>query len=44
MLPSGNDAAMTLAENFGDLLIASKAIKNPNRAKLQTPSGAEKLR
>lgn len=43
MLPSGNDAAITLAENFGDLLIKQRSSKNPTRAKLATPS-IDKLR
>ena len=43
MLPSGNDAAITLAENFGDILLKARANKNPNRAKLSTPN-PEKLR
>ena len=44
MLPSGNDAAITLAENFGELIIKSRGIKTiPNRANLSTPN-PEKLR
>jgi hypothetical protein len=43
MLPSGNDAAITLAENFGEHLLKIRAIKNPNRTKLSTPN-PEKLR
>lgn len=33
MLPSGNDAAITLAENFGEYLIKARLYKNPNRFK-----------
>lgn len=44
MLPSGNDAAVTLAENFGEQIIKIRGIKTlPNRAKLSTPN-PEKLR
>jgi hypothetical protein len=43
MLPSGNDAAMTLAENFGDHSLRQRANKNAPRAKLSTPN-PEKLR
>ena len=44
MLPSGNDAALTLAENFGEHIIRARGIKTvPNRAKLSTPN-PEKLR
>lgn len=43
MLPSGNDAAVCLAENFGDRLLKSRINKNPNRAKISTPN-PEKLR
>lgn len=44
MLPSGNDAAVTLAENFGELVIKARGIKPlPNRTKLSTPN-PEKLR
>jgi D-alanyl-D-alanine carboxypeptidase len=44
MLPSGNDAAITLAENFGEHIIRARGIKTvPNRAKLSTPN-PEKLR
>jgi D-alanyl-D-alanine carboxypeptidase (penicillin-binding protein 5/6) len=31
MLPSGNDAANTLAENFGEIIIKQRSTKNPNR-------------
>ncbi len=37
MLPSGNDAAVTLAENFGELMIKKRLNKNSNRLKLATP-------
>jgi serine-type D-Ala-D-Ala carboxypeptidase (penicillin-binding protein 5/6) len=43
MLPSGNDAAITLAENFGEHIIKVRGLKVPNRAKLATPN-PEKLR
>jgi serine-type D-Ala-D-Ala carboxypeptidase (penicillin-binding protein 5/6) len=44
MLPSGNDAAVTLAENFGELIIKTRGLKTiANRAKLSTPN-PEKLR
>ena len=43
MLPSGNDAANTLAENFGEIIIKQRNTKNPNRQKIQTPN-PEKLR
>jgi len=43
MLPSGNDAAVTLAENFGEIILKHRQIKNPNRVKLSTPN-PEKLR
>lgn len=43
MLPSGNDAAMTLAENFGDHILKQKVNKIAPRAKLSTPN-PEKLR
>lgn len=31
MLPSGNDAAVTLAENFGEKLIYQRANKSPKK-------------
>jgi len=31
MLPSGNDAAVTLAENFGEKLINSRATRSPKK-------------
>ena len=44
MLPSGNDAAVTLAENFGEHIVKTRGTKSiPNRAKLSTPN-PEKLR
>ena len=38
MLPSGNDAAMTLAESLGEYLINQKKSKSTVRAKLATPN------
>lgn len=43
MLPSGNDAAVTLAENFGEIILKQKTQRNPGRAKMSTPN-PEKLR
>lgn len=43
MLPSGNDAAVTLAENFGEILLKQRSLKTGNRNKLSTPN-PEKLR
>jgi len=43
MLPSGNDAAVTLAENFGELMLKRRLIKASNRVKLST-SGHDQAR
>jgi hypothetical protein len=43
MLPSGNDAAVTLAENFGQLLLKKRMSRSPIKSKIPTPN-PEKLR
>eukprot|EP00347_Sterkiella_histriomuscorum_P000728 403374734 len=46
MLPSGNDAAVTLAENFGQRLIQYRQARSPNKNAIQSffTSSPEKLR